>query len=131
MNASKKMCVAIVDDDAVSGEFLAVVVAELGYCVKYFESASSLLDARSTHRFHALILDLAMPEMDGIELLYKLAASPPVESIIVVSSMQSPVVNAAVTIGKSLGIPVMGSFHKPTSQGDLAAIQQILADCAL
>ena len=40
MNESKKMCVAIVDDDAVSGEFLAVVVAELGYRVKYFESAS-------------------------------------------------------------------------------------------
>lgn len=129
MNLSEQKPVAIVDDDPVSGEFLAFVVAELGYPVRYFGSAPSLLEERCTQQFHALILDLAMPEVDGIELLYKLAEFQPVEPIIVVSSMQAPVVDAAVTIGVSLGLAIKGSFHKPTSASDIAAIRQILVEC--
>ena len=62
----------IVDDDVEMRTLLAEYFRRLGYDVAEKESAALALQAVTTDRFDCFILDVAMPEMSGIELLKKL-----------------------------------------------------------
>jgi len=62
----------IVDDDAEMRILLAEYFRRLGFEVAEKESAAMALQAVTTDRFDCFILDVAMPEMSGIELLKKL-----------------------------------------------------------
>ena len=62
----------IVDDDVEMRTLLAEYFRRLGFEVAEKESAAMALQAVTTDRFDCFILDVAMPEMSGIELLKKL-----------------------------------------------------------
>ena len=62
----------IVDDDVEMRTLLAEYFRRLGFEVAEKESASMALQAVTTDRFDCFILDVAMPEMSGIELLKKM-----------------------------------------------------------
>ncbi len=62
----------IVDDDAEMRTLLAEYFRRLGFEVAEKESGAVALQAASAERFDCFILDVAMPEMSGIELLKKL-----------------------------------------------------------
>ena len=62
----------IVDDDVEMRTLLAEYFRRLGFEVAEKESAALALQAVTTERFDCFILDVAMPEMSGIELLKKL-----------------------------------------------------------
>jgi len=68
-NARKLM---IVDDDAEMRTLLAEYFRRLGFEVTEQESGPSALQASAGNRFDCFILDVAMPEMSGFELLKKL-----------------------------------------------------------
>jgi two-component system alkaline phosphatase synthesis response regulator PhoP len=62
----------IVDDDAEMRALLAEYFRRLGFEVTEKESGPTALQAATTDRFDCFILDVAMPEMSGIDLLKKL-----------------------------------------------------------
>ena len=62
----------IVDDDAEMRTLLAEYFRRLGFEVAEKESGLAALQTASTDQFDCFILDVAMPEMSGIELLKKL-----------------------------------------------------------
>lgn len=62
----------IVDDDVEMRTLLAEYFRRLGFEVVEKENAALALQAVTTDRFDCFILDVAMPEMSGIELLKKL-----------------------------------------------------------
>lgn len=62
----------IVDDDAEMRTLLAEYFRRLGFDVAEKESGLVALQAVTNERFDCFILDVAMPEMSGIELLKKL-----------------------------------------------------------
>lgn len=62
----------IVDDDVEMRTLLAEYFRRLGFEVAEKENATLALQAVTTDRFDCFILDVAMPEMSGIELLKKL-----------------------------------------------------------
>ena len=62
----------IVDDDAEMRTLLAEYFRRLGFDVAEKESGPVALQAVTNERFDCFILDVAMPEMSGIELLKKL-----------------------------------------------------------
>src|SRR5436853_7624278 len=68
-NAKKLM---IVDDDAEMRTLLAEYFRRLGFEVAEKESGAAALQAVASERFDCFILDVAMPEMSGIELLKKI-----------------------------------------------------------
>ena len=63
----------IVDDDAEMRALLAEYFRRLGFDVAEKESGAAALQAVATDRFDCFILDVAMPEMSGIELAHSLA----------------------------------------------------------
>lgn len=62
----------IVDDDAEMRTLLAEYFRRLGFEVTEQESGIAALQTATTDRFDCFILDVAMPEMSGLELLKKL-----------------------------------------------------------
>jgi DNA-binding response OmpR family regulator len=62
----------IVDDDAEMRALLAEYFRRLGFDVAEKESGAAALQTVASDRFDCFILDVAMPEMSGIELLRKM-----------------------------------------------------------
>ena len=66
--------VYIVDDDDAVRDSLSVLLQASGYRVRSFGLAREFLDAAPNLPFGCLIVDIRMPEMDGLELQRQLAA---------------------------------------------------------
>ncbi len=64
--------VLIVDDEKAFSEVLAERMETRGFEVDTVESGMEALDQVKKAKYDAIILDLAMPKMDGIETLKKL-----------------------------------------------------------
>ena len=60
--------VYVVDDDAPVRESLALLIQSMQWQVKCFSSAGEFLDQLNPEQPGCLILDIRMPEMDGLEL---------------------------------------------------------------
>ena len=68
-----------------------------------------------------IISDVAMPEMDGIELLAHLHAVREGVSLIFLSASQSNL-DAAVAIAEGGGVQVLGAIAKPASAENIAPL---------
>ncbi|MEI7998645.1 MAG: response regulator [Candidatus Omnitrophota bacterium] len=68
--------VYIVDDDVEFRKSLELLVEMLGYRVIGFSSAESFLEFKNIHRPACLILDVFLPNIDGLQLQSKLSQQP-------------------------------------------------------
>src|SRR5215469_13589396 len=64
----REHCVYIVDDDEAVRDSLSVLLESKGYPVRSFASAPEFLAAAPSLPIGCLIVDIRMPEMDGLEL---------------------------------------------------------------
>ena len=69
-----QLLVTVVDDDESVRESLPDLLKELGFAVSTFSSAGDFLKSRDLSRTRCLILDVAMPGMNGPELQLQLKA---------------------------------------------------------
>jgi two-component system, LuxR family, response regulator FixJ len=65
-------CVYIVDDDEAVRDSLSVLLESKAYAVRSFVSAANFLAAAPSLPAGCLIVDIRMPEMDGLELQQRL-----------------------------------------------------------
>jgi FixJ family two-component response regulator len=63
-----RLLVSVVDDDESVRESLPDLLNEFGYSVRAFSSALAFLASDALEETRCLILDIAMPGMNGIEL---------------------------------------------------------------
>jgi FixJ family two-component response regulator len=77
--------VFIVDDDVDVRRAIGRLLQAAAYDVREFESSSAFLSAHDPQRAGCVILDLAMPDMDGLEVQASLAASGAPRPIIFLS----------------------------------------------
>jgi CheY-like chemotaxis protein len=73
-----------IDDEKANRELLRRRLERQGYTVQLGESGKQCLELASKTRFDLILLDLGMPEMDGIEVLQKLKQDPVHRSIPVI-----------------------------------------------
>nr|MBP7324047.1 response regulator [Deltaproteobacteria bacterium] len=77
------MKILLADDDKNLRKVLKVELSGEGYTVLEAEYGSRVLDLLENHNFDILLLDLNLPDIDGIEILKKIKCSEvPVEVII-------------------------------------------------
>ncbi|MGZ3710951.1 MAG: sigma-54-dependent transcriptional regulator [Bdellovibrionota bacterium] len=69
--SSESKNILVVDDEASIREFLEIMLKREGYQVDAVGSAKSALSALAKKRYAAMVTDISMPEMNGIELLTK------------------------------------------------------------
>ena len=82
--------IAIVDDDPMFAKYLETFLQSRGYDTATYHSGSALLKAINETPSDAVLLDVLMPNMDGIETLRELRAGHPNMPVIMVSGQQVP-----------------------------------------
>ena len=80
----KGSILAIDDDEAIRTLYIRALSLE-GYDVVVAENGLQALDVIQSQRFDAILVDLMMPEMDGVETVSVLKASAPGVPVIVVT----------------------------------------------
>ena len=71
----EKLTVLVVDDDREIVESIAIFLQADGYLVRKAYNGLEALDIVMTENVHLIILDIMMPELDGIKTLLKLRES--------------------------------------------------------
>jgi len=71
-----KMRILIVDDDSTTRKILGMYVRQKGFDVVTAENGLDALEKLATEKINLIMTDLNMPNMDGIELIKNLKASP-------------------------------------------------------
>lgn len=82
---TEALSVFIVDDDAHVRESLGFLLESLGFKAETFESAKAFLESDALHRNGCLVVDIRMPDMDGLELQQELARRAIALPIIIVT----------------------------------------------
>lgn len=77
--------ILVVDDEAKIRETLRGVLSDEGFRVVESEGGATVLDLVMTQRPRLVILDIWMPQLDGLELLEQLRAREPELPVIIVS----------------------------------------------
>jgi two-component system KDP operon response regulator KdpE len=78
--------ILIVDDEIPIRRFLRTSLSAQGFQVMEAESGKSALDLLRRHQIDLLILDLGLPDMDGLEIIGRLRQSRSTVPILVLSS---------------------------------------------
>jgi EAL domain-containing protein (putative c-di-GMP-specific phosphodiesterase class I) len=113
--------ILVIDDEPEVCEFIREAASEWG-----LEALSATRYAEIELAFRAfkpamIILDLAMPDHDGVEVLRFLARERCDARIILVSGFDGRVLSAAVRLGLELGLRMVGTLRKPLDIAELEA----------
>ena len=76
--------ILIVDDLVANSRALALLLRGLGYQVATAESGAAALDMLSCERIALVLLDLMMPDMNGMDVLKTMRADPRLRALPVV-----------------------------------------------
>ena len=106
--------VLVVDDNTGLRESLAEILSDRGYEVAQAENGQAALAVLSGSAFDVLILDLAMPLMDGVELLAEIGPPPPV--VIIYSAFAY---YHQDEVRRQVGSKVFRMLHKPVHPSEL------------
>jgi signal transduction histidine kinase len=120
-NASEKLL--LVDDDVDVRDIVKRVLTELGYVVREAENGSAALEALSEFRPDLLVVDFAMPGLNGAEVV--LAArkiNPDIRVLFVSGFAESEILETAVGAAPLL--------RKPFLPSELAAAVRLALDAA-
>lgn len=111
--------VLVVDDEVALGNFIVEVAIRADY------DARATADARSFKQQYAefnptlIVLDLSMPDVDGIELLRFLEAEHCEAGILIVSGFDQRVLDSAAHLGIARGLRMLGTIPKPVRMATL------------
>ena len=106
--------ILVVDDEENQRDMLAGSLKKQGYAVEAAESGKVALELAGQKHFELALVDLMMPEMDGIELLEKLKQQDPEIQVIMVT--------AHATVETAVEAMKKGAYHyveKPVSLAGL------------
>ena len=114
--------VSVVDDDESLRESLPDLLKGCGFEPRAFSSAAEFLSSNYVNRTECLILDIAMPNMNGLELQLELQRRGQKIPIVFITAQTDSAVRA-----KALEQGAVSVLLKPFSKTDLlAAVQAAL-----
>jgi DNA-binding response OmpR family regulator len=103
----------LIDDEPALGRFIAHAAEIGGYAAHVTLSAEPFMQKYRELRPDAVAVDLAMPHVDGVELLRFLAEEGCVAPVIIVSGFDRRVLESSMRLGTALGLNMVGPVEKP------------------
>lgn len=101
----------LLEDDETSGKLLEQSLFQRGYEACWTPRVRELkIDPA---RSNVIVLDLAMPDIDGFGAIDRIAKDRDVSRLIIASGQQPRIINAAVMTAQSAGLTVVGTLQKP------------------
>ena len=112
----------VIDDEPGICEFIKEVAEGIGFDAQITTTPDEFRRAYRTFSPTAIILDLVMPEADGVELLRYLAEDRCQAQILVASGVDPRVLATAKRIGDAYGLHMSGMLEKPIMVPGLQAL---------
>ena len=105
----------IVEDQELLAEYMGVLAEDLGWRAEIAGSVRAVERVLEGVRPAVLVLDLGLPDGDGVELLRYLARMNYDGDIIIVSSCDDDILESCGRLAGYLGLRVAGRARKPIS----------------
>jgi len=129
MKNANQTKIYLIDDEPALLELYSDVVRLVGLPVQSFPRASQFFElVTNFEQDSILVLDLQMPEIDGIEVMRRIAPLTNPPALVLVSGEDSGVLLAAEKLGKAHNLQILTTLTKPVR---LARFQQILEQYAM
>ena len=103
----------LIDDELSVARFIAHAAEECGYEAIITVTAESFRSQYAACDPDVVVLDLALPRSDGIELLRFLAEEKCSALVLPISGFDERVLEAAMRLGAALGLRMAGPLRKP------------------
>ena len=120
--ADKRLLIA--DDEPDICDFVRRVAEGLGYEVRFVTRPTEFQKAYLEFKPTKIVLDIIMPEIDGIELLQWLATQSCTAAIIIITGYSPEFAAMAQSLGRAKGLLTMKTIGKPVR---VASLREVLA----
>ncbi|MEX1221122.1 MAG: EAL domain-containing protein [Idiomarina sp.] len=122
MNAHKLL---IIDDDELVGQTLKNIAEQCGFHVIFTDTALAFYEQLTLFEPDLIMVDLIMPDTDGVELIKRLADINHKAKLIIVSGAGKRIVNSSALSAQEHGLEIAGLLNKPFRASE---VRQILTD---
>lgn len=110
----KNQTIYIIDDERQTADLMAEYALLLGYQAKTYTEAVKFFEETDPYTEGSLIiLDLIMPEMDGIEVMRKMVKTGNILPLILVSGYDNSVLHSAEQLAKAHSLEIIATIAKP------------------
>jgi DNA-binding response OmpR family regulator len=114
----------LIDDELSVARFIAHAAEECGYEALITVTAESFRSQYLACDPDVVVLDLALPRSDGVELLRFLAEEKSRALVLPISGFDERVLEAAMRLGTALGLRMTGPLQKPVRLQQLMEAMQ-------
>ena len=112
-------------DDEYGMRAVIMGAAEMeGYVVHEAGSKTEIFHALNSPQIDVIVLDVSMPDMDGIEVIWELVRRESKAKLIILSGFEASVIDAAMEIAQRSGLNVVACMTKPV---DITKLREVLA----
>lgn len=112
----------VLDDDATIGRTVAMIAESVGFKAVSTTKPEDFFRLIKSWQPSHIALDLVMPDMDGVQVMARLAATECRAGIIITSGVGSRVVDAAGRSATERGLNIVGTLSKPFTPAVLRAL---------
>lgn len=112
----------IIDDEREIGEFIRTVAEDMGFAVTVTASAEEFQAAYESFKPTHIMLDIVMPDIDGIELLRDLAKRGCQARVLVMSGYSEKYLDSAEKLSDAYGLRNIDRITKPIRLGKLREV---------
>lgn len=106
--------VAVVDDDAQVGIAIGRLLRSVNVRAEVFESGKGLLDWLNSNGADCIVMDLNMPQMNGLDVLRELAQKNLTIPVVIITGGEDPTTRA-----ECLSCGATAYLHKPLDSAAL------------
>lgn len=111
----------VVDDESAFCDYVRQVAEDMGYSVAVCVDSTRAVEVYESTRPSVVVLDMVMPEVEGIQIVQELARRGTDARVILVSGYNPHYVDFAQTLGEAKGIRRIEGLTKPVRLEQLRA----------
>ena len=112
----------LIDDEPALADYMAAAARMTGFEPTIAAEQESFVRAFGDSRPEVVVLDLGMPNTDGVEYLRFLAENEFTGPVLIVSGFDRRVLESAFRLGTELGLKMAGPLEKPVRLDDLESL---------
>jgi len=116
----------ILDDEVEIGRYIERIAISAGFKPEVVSTAEDFRNRFSGGAPPSIMLDLQMPDIDGIEMLRWLAEAQCRAKIVIMSGFDQKVIDSARRLGTERGLTISGTLQKPFRVADVIGVLEIL-----
>ncbi|HEY5567058.1 MAG TPA: EAL domain-containing response regulator, partial [Gammaproteobacteria bacterium] len=117
--SDRKPLLISLDDDEQIGAIVKTVAERAGFEAHTVTSPDPFREKLSVSTPDVIVLDLQMPQMDGVQTLRHLAELEIKAAIVLVTGMDERTISAAEQYGRTRGLNVVAAIQKPFTPEEL------------